>query len=292
MAQCGAQFDSPGTATGAAALPKEGSMQARGLSYASHLPPRHPLTVAEGARRTAGIRIRHQAALQRRPVVIGKIPGVIDVSAEPEFQRLRHRVREAGCDCLRHFANGYTHEGGLALQQNPDEFAALCLMLKARGPFHDYLEIGSASGGEALFLSREVGFERALVIDDRQAMRAPEQAENFAQIPHLTQFVGDSHSLEARRFLEASLGHRALDLAFIDGDHSAEGIWEDLELTLAFSQPGTVLVLHDTMACEGVETAWLRLVESGLVTPLAEFVGPEKPLGIGVAEVRAVIHRG
>jgi len=261
-------------------------MQAQGIGYYSHLPPRTLGTAAQEAERLAAVGDRHLAGVERRRELIGEIAGIPDVMDDLDFWRLRTRVREAGCDCLRHFANGYTHEGGLALQQNPDEFAALCMLLKAKGPFHDYLEIGSASGGQTLFLSREVGFERPISIDDHESLRAPEQTHNFAQIPNLLQFVGDSHSPAARAFLEQSLSGRLVDLAFIDGDHSAAGVWEDLELALSFSGPGTLLVLHDTVACEGVETARLRLVESQLATPVAEFVGQKKPLGTGVAEVR------
>jgi predicted O-methyltransferase YrrM len=82
------------------------------------------------------------------------------------------------------------------------------------------------------------------------------------------------------------LGGTPIDLAFIDGDHSAAGVWQDIELTLPFCRRGAVLVLHDTMACEGVEMAWLRLARERLVEPLAEFVGVHLPLGIGVGRVQ------
>jgi hypothetical protein len=44
-------------------------------------------------------------------------------------------------------------------------------------------------------------------------------------------------------------------------------------------------VFHDTAACRGVELAWLRSVRKKLIRPLAEYVGDEVPLGIGLGEV-------
>jgi predicted O-methyltransferase YrrM len=222
----------------------------------------------------------------RRRQALGKLASVRDLQAEgPEFERLRQLIRESGTDSLVHFDNRYTHEGGLSLQQNPDEFAALCRFLKLHGPYTTYVEIGTASGGSALLLSREVGFERAISIDDGQHPRAREQKINLAAIPNLRQFIGDSHEPAARAFLSEALDGAPIDLAFVDGDHSAEGVWQDIELTLPFCRPGALFVLHDTQACEGVELAWFRVVREGIVTPLAEFLGEQLPLGIGVGRI-------
>lgn len=202
----------------------------------------------------------------------------------PDFSSVRDRIRASGTDSLSHFGNGYTHEGGLLLQQNPDEFAALTLFLRERKPHRHYMEIGSASGGACLFLSREVGFESIVSLDDGQHPRATAQAEHFAQVPNFTQYLGDSHSAEAREFLKMTARDK-FDVAFIDGDHSYEGVWQDIELTLPFCRTGTLIVLHDTLACDGVKKAWIRMVKEKKLKPLAEYWGEERPLGIGVGEV-------
>lgn len=201
---------------------------------------------------------------------------------EPGFDQLVTAIRGMGADSLEHFQNGYTHEGGLGLQQHPDEFAALCLFLRGRGPFRSYLEIGTGSGGQCLALFREVGFERGVVLDDGQHARASEQEGNLGQIPDLRRFVGDSHSDAAREFLEHNLSG-PLDLAFIDGDHSHDGVLADIELALRFARPGTQLVFHDTIASPGVEAAWTELIRRPDVIALGEYVGSDRPLGIGVA---------
>jgi predicted O-methyltransferase YrrM len=104
-------------------------------------------------------------------------------------------------------------------------------------------------------------------------------------VENLKQFIGDSHSQEARQFLASNLVE-PLDVAFIDGDHSYEGVWADIRVAMAFSRPGTIFIFHDTVACEGVERAWLEVLQGGLVKGLAEYVGEDKPLGIGVGALR------
>jgi predicted O-methyltransferase YrrM len=158
------------------------------------------------------------------------------------------------------------------------------LFLRERGPYPNYLEIGSASGGACLFLYREVGLGKVVSLDDGQHSRAVAQAEHFSQVKDFKQFLGDSHSQEARDFLDTNVSEK-FDVAFIDGDHSYEGVWQDIQLSRPFCRPGTLLILHDTIACEGVKRAWFQCAREKLIRPLAEFVGPEKPLGIGVGEV-------
>lgn len=220
-----------------------------------------------------------------RQTYLGNIESIADLrERHNDFDALRGRIRESGTDSIAHFGNGYTSEGGLLLQQNPDEFAALTLLIRERGPHRNYMEIGSASGGACLFLWREIGFERVLSLDNGEHPRAVAQKQHFGQIANFKQYLGDSHSTDARRFLEENVEGK-LDVAFIDGDHSDEGVWQDVELTLPFCRPGTLVILHDTVACYGVEKAWLRCVKEKRIKPLAEFIGEEKPLGIAVGEV-------
>lgn len=222
--------------------------------------------------------------LDRERLLVG-VTATADLAEDEEFVRLRALICESGTDCLRKFGNGYTHQGGLALQQNPDEFAALCLFLKQQGPLTTYLEIGSASGGTGLILSRQLGFDLFASIDDGSHPRAGEQVANLGDIRGFCQYVGDSHSPGAQAFLEETLAGVPLDVAFVDGDHSEAGAWQDIELVRPFCHTGTLLVLHDTTACHGVEVAWLRAVREGIVTPVAEFFGHHKPLGIGVGRI-------
>jgi hypothetical protein len=191
-------------------------------------------------------------------------------------------IRAAGTDNLSHFGNGYQREGGYSLQQNPDEFAALVVhLLQCVGDTWLFLEIGSASGGTARLLHEQLWFPRMLSIDDGTHHRYPEFATNVDGLP-LDHFKGDSHSFEARAWLDEALGSDSVDVAFIDGDHSEAGVWTDVEMVRPHMRSGGRYIFHDTVACEGVRSAWQRGAREGLWTPLAEYVGKERPLGIGV----------
>lgn len=203
----------------------------------------------------------------------------------PEFGQLQKEVRLAGTDNLPFFANDYAFEGGLSLQQNPDEFAALCALLEERKPHATYVEIGSASGGACLFLHRKLGFSQVLSLDDGRHPRATEQPANFQEIIGLNQYVGDSHTDAATRFLATHVGPDGIQVAFIDGDHSYEGVMQDILLIKPFCKPGTLIVFHDIVAVPDVKEAWLNGQRLKLFKPIAEYVGQNLPLGIGVAEI-------
>lgn len=208
-------------------------------------------------------------------------------SAYPDYHDLLQQVRISGTDSVEYFGNGFTHEGDFCLQQNPEEFAALTAWLASHGPYSTYLEIGSASGGACLFLSQHVTIDRLLSIDDGNHPRATEQDRLLGQVNNLTRCLTDSHLPAARTFLTDQLGDTKLDVAFIDGDHTYEGVMQDIELTLPFCRPGTVVVLHDIVACEDVRRAWRESLRRRWLDARAEFVGAGyRPLGIAIGTVR------
>lgn len=200
---------------------------------------------------------------------------------DPRLPAMIQRVREAGTDSLSHFGNGYTHEGGLYLQQNPEEFAQLALLLRDRAQRASYLEVGSASGGACRFLDGECAFSSVASIDDGKHSRAGYQDVLLPE--RAVYFRGDSHTSDAADFIDRE--SPSPGVAFIDGDHSYEGVTADLEMVLPRCAPGALVILHDTVACAGVKRAWEELLASGGARKVAEFIGAEMPLGIGVAEV-------
>src|SRR6185369_7457348 len=215
------------------------------------------------------------------------------IARKPEFFALRDHIRTLGTDSLEHFGNGYTHQGGYSLQQNPDELAALALLLQEEikaGFGKTYLEIGSASGGTLRFLNEHIQFQRSFVIDNHGHWRWPEQQDNFDAIGHssgtptVIKWIGDSHSAEALSWMMETIYARP-DVAFIDGDHSFEGCTADLNQVLKLRQQDNapmLVVFHDTVACDGVKRTWLQGINDGLFAPVAEYVGEERPLGIGI----------
>jgi hypothetical protein len=200
------------------------------------------------------------------------------------FEYTVGRIRAAGTDSLSHFGNGYVHEGGYSLQQNPDEFAALSWLLWERCRGLPYLEIGSASGGALRFLHERCDFSWLGSMDNHGHHRWLEQDSNWGHI-HVNTFVGDSHGEEARMQLAAWVRtlRQPLATAFVDGDHSYEGVTQDIVLVRECLAPGSLLVLHDIVACDGVKRAWQEA--ASWAKPIAAYVGAERPLGIGVLEV-------
>ena len=131
-------------------------------------------------------------------------------------------------------------------------------------------------------MNQLLGFSRIFTLDDGQHPRAGVQPITLGKMPHCRQFRGDSHSDDARSFLAAEVD-APLDLALIDGDHSYAGVQSDIRLVSRYRNRQTLVVFHDTVACDGVARAWLETIGRGQLIPLAEFVAEERPLGIGVA---------
>lgn len=57
-----------------------------------------------------------------------------------------------------------------------------------------------------------------------------------------TQLIGDSHRIEPEAFVR---NHGRMDLVFIDGDHSREGVRQDTDLARAILAPGGAIAWHD-----------------------------------------------
>ena len=101
------------------------------------------------------------------------------------------------------------------MQQNPDEFACLCLFLRKNGLYTNFIEIGIVSGVTCLALYKIVGFKDILSIDDGKHKRAVYQKKHLSQIPDICQFIGDSYSLDAEVFLQKNL-EVLIDVAFFN----------------------------------------------------------------------------
>jgi predicted O-methyltransferase YrrM len=95
----------------------------------------------------------------------------------------------------------------------------------------------------------------------------------------------DSHAPETRAQVAAFFGGDALDLLFIDGDHSYEGVREDYELFSPLVRPGGLIAFHDIVDGDevrvgGVPRFW-REVRDSLEEPV-EFVESWSQGGFGI----------
>ena len=132
-----------------------------------------------------------------------------------------------------------------AIQQR-SEISALLEILRQNPPKY-ICEIGTASGGtlfllsrvcrpDALLLSVDLGltFERCLV-----------HARFAGRQQRIVSVRGDSRAPETVGRVRSLIRGHALDLLFIDGDHSYEGVQTDFLNYSPLVRPGGLIVLHD-----------------------------------------------
>lgn len=162
-----------------------------------------------------------------------------------------------------------------AAWQVPDELRSLGELLANLHPEHA-LEIGTASGGTLLFLTRLASPEATIVSIDLPSGRfgggyaAGRRSfyQHFArrkQVLHL--FQEDSHSAETLSRVKAMFGGQPLDYLFIDGDHAYEGVKSDFEMYGPLVRKGGLIAFHDIVEGKpemvgGVPQFW-REVRSG-----------------------------
>jgi len=115
------------------------------------------------------------------------------------------------------------------------------------------IEIGTYEGGSLSFLARHCEHVHTLDLYDLVADRGA-----YANV---TFHTGDSAELLPLLLSELGREGRELDLALIDGDHSADGVRRDLQNLLdSATTRATVILLHDTMNEEtrsGIESVGL-----------------------------------
>lgn len=108
-------------------------------------------------------------------------------------------------------------------------------------------EIGTASGGTLFLLASAARPEATLIsIDLSLAWARAKAYSHFARrAQRIIQIRGDSQSPEVVRQAAAALEGHKLDLLFIDGDHSYEGVKADFENYRPYVKPGGFIAFHD-----------------------------------------------
>ena len=160
------------------------------------------------------------------------------------LSELETTIINLGVDDLPTFGGKY--EGGIHLQQIADEIAP-CIydLMKVNLKFNNFLEIGSAAGGNTYLFNHFFNFDNITIIDDNRHKKHSLRKGILKGINY-KEFIGDSHSQEAIDFLIAT--QLNYDIIFIDGDHSYEGVKKDFEYYKEFLNYGGFIIFHDTMA--------------------------------------------
>lgn len=145
--------------------------------------------------------------------------------------------------------------------QHKEEFLALAQTAEAKKP-QTVLEIGTATGGSLLMLSR-LSADNALIVSidlpDGMDLGNGEFGGGYPEwkIPLYKSFGkknqtielirDDSHSQKVLNQLEKILGGKKIDFMFIDGDHSYEGVKSDFNMYKGLLNHGALVAFHDIM---------------------------------------------
>jgi predicted O-methyltransferase YrrM len=137
--------------------------------------------------------------------------------------------------------------------QKPDELQRLVELLDGRKP-RNVLEIGTCHGG-TLWLWCQLAHPHAQIVsvdlpDGPYGGGYPTEA-----VPKLLSygndhqwiqlFRGDSHDELMLKSVKRFLAGKKIDLLFIDGDHTYEGVKRDWEMYSPLVRDGGVVVFHD-----------------------------------------------
>ena len=108
-------------------------------------------------------------------------------------------------------------------------------------------EIGAAGGGTTLLLAESAAPDAVIVTLDLAFTRSRQAAlKEFARAgQRLVCLKEDSHGPEAIAAVRDCLAGRELDVLYLDGDHSYEGVKSDFELFTPLVRAGGLVVFHD-----------------------------------------------
>ena len=180
-------------------------------------------------------------------------------------------VLNAGSDSVEVFGGNF--KGGYELQQCPEEITEF-LNTYQNTEIDNFLEIGVAAGGNTRIFTDFLKTLATFLFSDHPDPSISYDGNpnardnNFTHLKNygeLKSFFGDSHSEEAKKWLE-SLNVK-FQMVFIDGDHTEHGIKLDTELVLPFLDDNAYVIYHDTVVNVGSDE-FDRKLKNGLITEL------------------------
>jgi hypothetical protein len=180
-------------------------------------------------------------------------------------------VLNAGSDSVEVFGGNF--KGGYELQQCPEEITDFLATYQG-AEIANFLEIGVAAGGNTRIFTDFLKIKDVHVMDlnvhpsisyDGNPNARDNNFTNLKNSGELKSFFGDSHSEDARKWLEEL--NIKFQMVFIDGDHTEEGIKLDTELVLPFLDDNAYVIYHDTVIGVGSQQFDARL-KNGLFPQL------------------------
>jgi len=144
--------------------------------------------------------------------------------------------------------------------QKTAEIIRLCELIEKTRP-QRICEIGAADGGTTCLFAQVVAPDATLISVDLSFSRSRQSAvKRFARFGQkLFCLQADSHRAETLEKVQRCLGGQQLDVLFIDGDHSYEGVSADFNLYSSLVRDGGIIILHDIVpdfrTCYGIQTS-------------------------------------
>lgn len=130
--------------------------------------------------------------------------------------------------------------------QKRSEIKALINIIKSHG-FSRICEIGNYKGGSLILIS-QVADDNALLVSidiNYPITRKVINKKLLKPRQKIISIKGDSKNLMTIKKVEKALRDKKLDLLFIDGDHSYEGVKKDYELYSKLVRKGGYIIFHD-----------------------------------------------
>jgi predicted O-methyltransferase YrrM len=147
--------------------------------------------------------------------------------------------------------------------QKPNELAPF---LERVGTPSTVVEIGTAQGGTFGALC-EIAADDALIVsidlpggdldetseDDKYGKRDQDRIRSYAKPGQTVELLqADSHAEATRDELERILAGRAIELLFLDGDHSYDGVQQDFDMYVPLLAPEGLVAFHDILTHTGI----------------------------------------
>jgi predicted O-methyltransferase YrrM len=227
--------------------------------------PRRPRpTVADFAARAAAVReAEGLGAVFRRATDRLLAPLSVRLAA----RRLRSRLRQAPTlsEQMEVVAAFSYRQFSLQPSQIDEELAGFLEFVQKSHP-KTILEIGTGLGGTTVLLACAATDDALVVSVDlpNGAVRTPLLAAAVRASQHMECLRSDSHAAETQRVVATLLRGRPVDVLFIDGDHTSEGVRKDLEVFAPLVRAGGWIAFHDIVPgpyefVGGVPELWVEL---------------------------------
>jgi cephalosporin hydroxylase len=115
------------------------------------------------------------------------------------------------------------------------------------------VEIGIKEGGNLKILSTHLDKDGMTVGIDPRKEIPWKMDDSECGVHHI---AGDSHAKETKEKLISLLNGRCIDVLFIDGDHSYEGMVADFYDYSPLVRAGGIIAVHDIFYLDPVAKAW------------------------------------